>query len=102
MLGFVDTLDILKHIADALPTDAELKRDEMHTLQIAGRAFGLITLDRTIDLSGRDYMVQMFEDDPATHALDVFASVRERALRSSLSLPPHTHPPLLLRRASAR
>lgn len=80
LVGFVDRVDIASFIADAAPDDSELKRDELQSLQIAGRAIALVSLDQVVNRSGKDALLSVFESSPASEVLEFFASGQHRCV----------------------
>lgn len=80
VVGFVDRVDIAAFVADAAPQDSELKRDELESLKIAGRAIALVPLSQVINRSGADALLEVFETSPASEALTFFAGGAHRCV----------------------
>lgn len=68
--GMVDMLDIVHHIMKVKPDDAQLKEDELASLEIAGRAMSLEPVSKVLDISGRDPLLPIYVQNPILMAAE--------------------------------
>jgi len=79
-IGVVDMLDIVRFIVAASPQESELKKDELGSLNVAGRAISLVPIKSVVNASGKDAPVMIFKDSPASMLADLFAKGVHRAI----------------------
>eukprot|EP00457_Paulinella_chromatophora_P007100 gb/GEZN01007120.1/.p1 GENE.gb/GEZN01007120.1/~~gb/GEZN01007120.1/.p1 ORF type:complete len:363 (-),score=59.81 gb/GEZN01007120.1/:410-1498(-) len=72
-LGFVDMLDIATYVIACAPDPNALVLSELESLKIAGRAIGLMPVNKVVSLSRRDPLLPVFEESPASEANAFFA-----------------------------
>jgi 5'-AMP-activated protein kinase regulatory gamma subunit len=72
VIGLLDMLDLVSFVLKVAPTPADMKTDPA-ALDTAARALALEQVGNVVNASGRDPLVPVFDHDPATHALDLFA-----------------------------
>jgi CBS domain-containing protein len=79
VLGMVDMLDVVWSIMRVAPTATDIKRNELQSLEIAGRAMAWAPLSEIVGSSGRDYFsAELFLKSPTTQVLEQFAAGRHR------------------------
>jgi CBS domain-containing protein len=79
-LGFVDVLDILKHVIRTAPDIYSLKQDELQSLKIAGRAMALAPLSEVVNFSEKDPFMVIQASVPASNLIKIFARGFHRAV----------------------
>ena len=71
-LGLLDMIDIANFLNKVAP-DTTLDANMLQSLEIAGRAMALETVDQILNASGRDPFVPAFEDSTAGMFIELFA-----------------------------
>lgn len=78
-LGLVDMLDIVWTVLKVAPDMSALKENDLKSLEIAGRAMAFEPVTNAIGASGRDPYVPVYEKNPASSVVPLFAKGVHRA-----------------------
>lgn len=69
----LDVLDVVSFICEMAPTKWQLEHQHLMSLEISGRAIALELVKKVTNASGRDALVPLFEDSPATEAVGLLS-----------------------------
>jgi len=73
VLGLVDLMDIVSFVLSVSPDPLALKKEELQSLEIAGRTMALEHIKNVIDASGKDPYVPISNKNKASMAIPYFA-----------------------------
>jgi len=72
-VGFVDYLDVMRHVLDVVPSIKDIRRDELATMKVAGRSIALVEVKNVMNLSHQDAPVIVFDQDHLGTAAKFFS-----------------------------
>jgi len=73
-VGFVDYLDVMRHVLDVVPSIKDIHRDELATMKVAGRSIALVEVKNVMNLSHNDAPVIISDQDHLGTAAKFFSS----------------------------
>jgi CBS domain-containing protein len=77
--GVLDYLDVVAFVLSVAPDQLSLQANELRSLEIAGRAMAFQEVKEIIGMSGRDPYIPVYQTEPASHPVDLFAGGLHRA-----------------------
>jgi CBS domain-containing protein len=79
VIGMIDMLDLVWDVLKVAPDPIALQKNDLKTLQMAGRAMAFEQLSKVVGLSGRDPYVPVFAENPISSIIQLFAQGVHRA-----------------------
>jgi CBS domain-containing protein len=79
VLGMIDMLDIVWSVLRVAPEPVALQKNDLKSLEMAGRAMAFQQIGEVVGLSGRDPYVPVFAENPISSVVELFSKGVHRA-----------------------